>query len=147
MSMLLQNFRVKASLKYLVLLTLILLIAIFQDLFFPKNDYSDFNANPVLVNTFWIFVLPISIVLARIFTSGAVQNFKHDLLLRRTIFALVGSFVHILLFSVLMQVLSIPMMGQSIQFTAAFGFAIFLNLYNYLLIYSIVGLILLKKKS
>lgn len=143
--MLLQNFRIKATLKYLVILILILVVTIFQDLFPAKSDFSDFNSHPVFLNTFWILVLPIAVILDRVSTSGPLLTSIHALLLRRIVFTLLAALIHILLFAVFVQILSLPIVSQSLDFYTALKFAISMNLYKFLLIYSVVGLVLLKK--
>jgi len=143
--MLLQNFRIKATLKYLVILILVLIVTIFQDLFPVQSDFSDFNSTPLFLNTFWILVLPIAMTL-----DGASRrsplNSVHSLLLRRIIYTLLASIIHVVLFAALVQILS-PLIYQSFHFSTALAFAISMNLYKYLLIYSVVSLVLLKKNK
>lgn len=145
--MLLQRkLRIKATMKYLVILAFVLVVTILQD-FLPGNSYyPGFNAHPVFLNTFWILVLPIGMVFHRAFTHEGIFSTIHPLLLKRIIYSVLASVTHILLFATLVQLLSAPITGQSLQFSSALGFAISMNLYKYLLIYSVAALILIKRK-
>lgn len=144
--MLLQKLRIKATMKYLVILGMVLLVTIFQDFLPRRSHFSDFNSHPVFLNTFWILVLPIGVVLHKAFSNHGPFSTIHPLLVKRIIYTILASFTHILLFAALVQLLSLPITGQSLGFASAIGFAISMNLYKYLLIYSVIALVLLKKK-
>lgn len=145
--MLLQNFRMKATLKYLVILTLVLVVTIFQDLLPTESDFVDFNSNPVFINTFWVLVLPIAMILDSVFDRGTLLSTIQPLLLKRISYIMLASLIHVFLFAFFVQLFSLPIVGQSLHFSTAIAFAISVNLYKYLLIYSIVALVLLKRNK
>lgn len=56
--------RIKATLKYLVVLVLVLLVTIFQDYLHSRtNEYPFYASESFLFNTFWILILPVAFLL------------------------------------------------------------------------------------
>jgi hypothetical protein len=100
----------------------------------------------VFLNTFWILVLPIAMTLDGA-TRRSPLNTIHSLLLKRIIYTFLASIIHVVLFAALVQILSPLIIDQSLHFSTALAFAISMNLYKYLLIYSVISLVLLKKNK
>lgn len=67
--------RIKATLKYLVVLVLVLLVTIFQDyLHFRTNEYPFYASESFLFNTFWILILPVAFLLNWFFQMVSINE-------------------------------------------------------------------------
>ena len=138
--------RIKATLKYLVVLVLVLLLVVLQDLLRPKDqDFSSFYSEPFLRNAFWILIFPITILLNLIFRKASTITRIRVLLVKRLLFAVIASVLHIFIFAMLLNLVSAYFYEHTFAFKRNLGFAISRDLYKYLLIYSVLALVLVRK--
>lgn len=140
--------RIKATLKYLVVLVLVLLVTIFQDYLHSRhNDYSFYASESFLFNTFWILILPVSLILNLAFKKVSAFNEIRILLLKRLLFVSLASIFHILFFSALVHVVSAVFYEHTFTFYRNLIYTISEDLYKYLLIYSVLALVLIRNKK
>lgn len=140
--------RIKATLKYLVVLVLVLLVTIFQDYLHSRyNDYSFYASESFLFNTFWILILPIALLLNLIFNKILVFAEIQVLLLKRLLFVFLASILHIMLFAGLVHLVSALFYEHTFTFFRNLKYTLSEDLYKYLLIYSVVALVLIRKKK
>ncbi|MCE7055379.1 LytTR family transcriptional regulator [Algoriphagus sp. AGSA1] len=143
-----KKLRIKATLKYLVVLLLVLLVTIFQDYLHSRyNAYSFYASESFLFNMFWILILPVSLIFNRAFTKNATLARIHVLWVKRIAFILLASFLHILLFAGMVHVVSALFYDHTFSFFANLNYTIAQDLYKYLLIYSVLALVLFRKES
>ena len=140
--------RIKATLQYLVVLVLVLLVTIFQDFLHSRyNDYSFYASESFLFNTFWVLILPIAVFLNMTFNKVSVLAGIRVLLVKRLLFVVVASIVHSILFAGLVHLLSAIFFEHTFTFFRNLTYTLAQDLYKYLLIYSVVSLVLMRKKK
>ncbi len=140
--------RIKATLKYLVVLVLILLVTIFQDYLHSRyNDYSFYASESFLFNTFWILILPVALILNRVFSKVLAFAKIPVLLVKRLLFVLLASIFHMLLFAGLVHLVSALFYEHTFTFLRNLRYTVSEDLYKYLLIYSVIALVLIRKKK
>ncbi|MEP0711386.1 MAG: hypothetical protein ABJC55_05640, partial [Algoriphagus sp.] len=138
--------RIKATLKYLVVLVLVLLVTIFQDYLSSKrNDYSFYASESFLFNLFWILILPVTFLLNRIFSTVSTFSKIRELWIKRLLFIILASILHIILFAGLVHVVSALFYSHTFTLLRNLGYTLSEDLYKYLLIYSVIGLMLIRK--
>ena len=148
MNILQKKPRIKATLKYLVVLVLVLLVTIFQDFLNSRtNEYPFFASESFLINSFWVLILPVSFLMNWLFQKVSIHDKLPNLFLKRFIFVLVATLIHMLLFAGLLHLISASFYEHTFRFMQNLQFAISENLYKYLLIYSVISLVLIKKKK
>lgn len=148
MNILQKNPRIKATLKYLIVLVLVLLVSIFQDLWSSSGeDFSDYYQDSVLPKIFWVLIFPVGFFLSSIFRRVSLLGKIRNLLVRRMLFVVIASLLHILLFAVLLNLVSVYFYEHTFTFNRNLEFAISHDLYKYLLIYSVIALLLVRKKN
>ncbi len=140
--------RIKGTLKYLVVLVLVLLVTIFQDYLHSRyNDYSFYASESFLFNTFWILILPVSLILNLAFKKISSFVGIRVLLVKRLLFVFLASIFHILLFSGLVHLVSELFYEYTFTFFRNLKYTLSEDLYKYLLIYSVIALVLIRKKK
>lgn len=133
--------------KYLVVLVLVLLVTIFQDYLSSRyNDYSFYASESFLFNLFWILILPVALILNSVFSKISTLLNIPVLLVKRFLFVLLASLVHILLFAGLVHLISALFYEHTFTFFRNLRFTVSEDLYKYLLIYSVIALVLIRKK-
>ncbi|MEB2773944.1 LytTR family DNA-binding domain-containing protein [Algoriphagus sp. D3-2-R+10] len=143
-----KKLRIKATLKYLAVLVLILLVTIFQDYLHSQyNDYSFYASESFLFNMFWILILPVSIILNGFFNKVSALAGIRVLLAKRLLFVIFASIFHILIFAGLVHIISALFYGHTFTFFRNLNYTISADLYKYLLIYSVISLVLLRKNK
>ena len=148
MNILQKKPRIKATLKYLVVLILVLLVTIFQDYLHSRyNDYSFYASESFLFNTFWILILPIAVFLNMTFNKVPVLAGIRVLVVKRLLFVVVASIFHIILFAGFVHLLSAIFYEHTFTFFRNLSYTLAQDLYKYLLIYSVVSLVLMRKKK
>lgn len=146
MNILQKNPRIKATLKYLVVLVLVLLVTVFQDLLGSENPrFEKYYSEPLLRNMFWVLVLPIAFLSGGIFRKVSLLAKIPVLLIKRLLFVVLASAVHLLFFASLMHLASIVFYMERYSFSNNLRFAISEDLYKYFLIYSVIALVLVRK--
>ncbi|UZD21658.1 hypothetical protein PBT90_19275 [Algoriphagus halophytocola] len=142
-----KKLRIKATLKYLLVLILILLVAVFQDYLYRQNfDHSVYETEKRLINSLWILLFPVALIWNLIFKKIGLLANVPVLLLKRILFILLATVSHILVFAGLAAFFSGHFYGHNIPFSTNIKFIISVDLYKYLLIYSVISLILIKKE-
>lgn len=145
MNILQKKPRIKATLKYLVVLILVLLVTIFQDFLGSENEqFSQYYSEPLLRNLFWFLVFPVALLSGSTFKKVSLLAKISVLLIKRLLFVFLASIFHILFFAGLIHLASSVFYEQTYSFTNNLRFAISEDLYKYLLIYSVISLILIK---
>lgn len=148
MNILQKKLRINATLKYLVVLVLVLLVTIFQDLVGSENErFSQYYSEPFLRNLFWVLVFPVALLLGNIFKNFSTLAKIPVLLVKRLLFVFLASTLHLLLLAGLIHLASLVFYEQTYSFTNNLRFAFSKDLYKYLLIYSVVSLVLIKKEK
>ncbi|SFA76768.1 LytR/AlgR family response regulator transcription factor [Algoriphagus aquimarinus] len=140
--------RIKATLKYLVVLVLVLLVTIFQDYLHSRsNEYPFYASESFLFNTFWILILPVAFLLNWFFQKGSINEKLPNLFVQRILFVLVATVIHMLLFAGLVHLISASFYEDTFRFARNLRFTVLEDLYKYLLIYSVIALVLMRKKK
>jgi two-component system LytT family response regulator len=134
--------RIKATMKYLVVLVVVLLVAIFQDFLHASYEsHSFYFSESLLFNLFWLLFLPVTL-LVRLFSKKleplAVVRSKWKL---RGIFVGIASICHLLLFSFLVYALSELFYGHTYRFADNLSYSLHHDLYKCLLIYTAISLL------
>ncbi|PZX57914.1 LytTR family DNA-binding domain-containing protein [Algoriphagus chordae] len=140
--------RIKATLKYLVVLILVLLVTILQDYLHSRtNEYPFYASESFLFNTFWILILPVAFLLNWLFQKVSISEKLPNLFVQRFVFVLVATVAHMLLFAGLVHLISASFYEHTFGFIRNLRYTISEDLYKYLLIYSVIALLLIKKKK
>jgi hypothetical protein len=148
MNILQKKPRIKATLKYLVVLVLVLLVTIFQDFLHSRySEYSFYAAEPFLFNLFWILILPVALILNSTFKKVPALATIQVLLVKRLLFIFLASIVHVFLSAALVHLVSGLFYSQTYAFFGNLKFTVSQELYKYLLIYSVIALVLLRKRT
>jgi len=143
-----KKLRIKAAMKYLVVLIVVLLVAIFQDrLDFKSNEYAFYKSESFLFNSYFILILPIAWVSGIAFSNIAVLSRIQPVLFKRILFIIVATTLQILLFAGLVQVFSAMVSGQEIDFIWNLRYILAEDLYKFLLIYSVIALVLIRREK
>lgn len=143
-----KKLRIKATLKYVVILVLVLLVTIFQDYLHSRyNKYSFYASESFLFNIFWILILPVALIFNVVFTKISALAKIRELLVKRLLFVLAASIFHILVFAVSVHLISAIFYTHTFTFEDNLGYTVSHDFYKYLLIYSIVSLVLIKKRK
>ncbi|WP_153231749.1 hypothetical protein [Algoriphagus machipongonensis] len=138
----------KATLKYLSVLILILLVTILQDyLYDQKFDHSIYDTENRLINSLWILIFPVSILWNVLFKKVRFLARIHIVLIKRLLFIILATVTHILAFAGLADFIATNFFEQNLPFLINIRFTISVDLYKYLLIYSIIALILVRKNK
>lgn len=146
MNILQKKPRIKATLKYLVILVMVLLVTIFQDILVKENQqFSHYYSEPLLRNLFWVLVFPVAILSGITFKKFSLLTKISLLLLKRLLFVFLTSSLHLFLFAGLMHLVSSVFYEETYSFINNLRFALSEDLYKYLLIYSVISLVLIKK--
>ncbi|WP_296698480.1 LytTR family DNA-binding domain-containing protein [Algoriphagus sp.] len=148
MNILQKKPRIKATLKYIVVLVLVLLVTIFQDYLHSRyNDYSFYASESFLFNLFWILILPVALLFNLVFKRISTLETIQGLLVKRLLFVFLASIFHILLFAGLVHLISALFYDHTFNFLRNLRFTLSEDLYKYLLIYSVIALVLIRKKN
>lgn len=148
MNILQKKPRIKATLKYLVILVLVLLVTIFQDYLHSRySEYSFYDAEPILFNLIWILILPVALILNSTFKKVPALATIQVLLVKRLLFIFLASIVHVFLSAGLVHLVSALFYSQTYVFFGNLKFTVSQELYKYFLIYSLIALVLLRKKN
>ena len=140
MNILQKNPRIKAI--------LVLLVTIFQDLVGSENQYySQYYSEPLLRNLFWVLVFPVALLSSSTFKKFSFLAKISVLLVKRLLFVFLASTFHLLLFAGLMHLVTSVFYEQTYSFANNLQFALSEDLYKYLLIYSVISLVLVKKEK
>lgn len=140
--------RIKATLKYLVVLVLVLLVTIFQDYLSSRyNDYFFYASESFLFNTFWILILPVAFLFNWFFQKDSVNKKLPNPFVKRLFFVLLTTLIHILLFASLVNLISALFYEHTFGFLRNLNYTISEDLYKYLLIYSVISLVLIRKEK
>lgn len=141
-----KKLRIKATLKYLLVLILILLVTVFQDFMHSQDfDHSVYETEKRLINSFWILIFPVALVWNLLFKKIGLLANVPVLLLKRLLFILLATVSHILVFAGLAAFFSEHFYGQNLPFSMNLRFTVSEDLYKYFLIYSIIALLLVRK--
>jgi len=95
---------------------------------------------------FWILILPVALILNSVFSKVSAFANIPVLLMKRFLFVLLASLVHMLLFAGLMHLISALFYEHTFTFLRNLRFSVSEDLYKYLLIYSVIALVLIRKK-
>ncbi|MBN3581592.1 LytTR family transcriptional regulator [Algoriphagus aestuarii] len=140
--------RIKATIKYLFVLILVLLVTIFQDYLHSQyNDYSFYASESFLFNTFWILILPVVFLLNWQFQQASIIKKLDNPFIKRLFFVFLATLIHILLFAGLVHLISALFFEHTFNFTRNLNYTIYEDLYKYLLIYSVISLVLIRKSK
>ncbi len=140
--------KIKATMKYLVVLVVVLLVAIVQDLLqSTSNDYSLYESDSFLYDSFFLWILPIAWVLHLAFSRIPGLYQIRSLFVKRILFVILATGLEILLFTGMIQVVTVWFHGQEFNFLNNLGYVISVDLYKYLLIYSLIALILIRREK
>ena len=139
--------KIKATMKYLVVLIVVLLVATFQDYLHSRyNDYSFYASESLLFNMFWVLILPVALILTGLFTQVSALDKIRVLTVKRILFVALAAILHILLFAILIHVISALFYEHTFTFERNLRYTVSEDLYKYLLIYSVIALILIRNK-
>lgn len=140
--------RIKATLSYLGVLLVILLVTILQDFLHSKyNSYSFYLSESLLFNLFWVLVIPIGFGLRYTFGKLTVIRTIKSRFLQKVIFVFAGSLIHILAYSALIFGVSALFYSHTFGFLENLKYSISQDLYKYLFIYAAISLLVLRKKA
>ncbi|WPR74931.1 hypothetical protein [Algoriphagus sp. NG3] len=140
-----KKLRIKATLKYVVVLLLILMVTIVQDFFHSRDfDHSIYLAEKRLINSLWILILPVTIFWNVLFRKMPFLANIRVLLVKRLLFIFFATIFHLFLFAGLADFISKAFLELHLPFLINLRFAVSEELYKYFLIYSIIALLLVK---
>jgi len=140
--------RIKAAMKYLVVLIVVLLVAIFQDrLHFKSDEYVFYESAPFLSNSYVILILPVAWVCWISFSNIPVLSRIQPIFFKRILFVILATTLQILLFAGLVQVVSAMEYAQDLDFICSLRYILAEHLYQFLLIYSVIALGLIRREK
>lgn len=130
--------------KYLAVLFAILLVAEFQDRIYPELvDFPVLEREELLFNSSFILTLPIAWVCTLAFSKLSTLKGINPLFVKRLAFLLVSTCLQLLVASVILYFV----IDGEISFEQVLGYLASQLLYQYLLVYSVVAWLLVKKKE
>lgn len=137
----------KATIKFLVVLIVILGVAVLQDsMSSADDDYSFYGSDIFFFSVRWILIFPIAVFLNILFKKIGLFAKIKILFTKRILFIGMASIVQLLLFSIVVHLMSAIFHNQTFFFQQNLQFAVSQDLYKYLLIYSVIALILIRKR-
>lgn len=138
----------KATMKFMAVLIVILGVAVLQDnMRSAHDDYSFYGSDTFFFSIRWILIFPIAIFLNILFKRVVLFAKIKSLFAKRILFIGMASIFQLLLFSIVVHVISAIFYNQIFSFLQNLQFAVSQDLYKYLLIYSVIALILIHKRK
>ncbi|MBX9781867.1 MAG: LytTR family transcriptional regulator [Chitinophagaceae bacterium] len=121
-------------------------IAVLQDLLHSGfNHYSFYFSESVLFNSGWLLFLPAGLLLIEWFKKVEVANSRISSWLQVFSYIVLSSFVHVLLFSVLLYSLSALFLDHVYGFRKNISYTVSEDLYKYILIYGAIAVFYFRK--
>jgi hypothetical protein len=143
-----KKIRIKAAMKYLVLLIVVLMVAIFQDRLHSKStEYAFYESEPLLSNSYVILILPVAWVCWISFSNIPVLSQIQPIFFKRILFITLATTLQILLFAGLVQIVSAMVYGQELDLVWNLRYILAEDLYQFLLIYSVIALVLIRREK
>lgn len=140
--------RIKTTLKFLAALFVILIATIFQDYLQARyKSYSFYFSESLLFNLFWVLILPVTFLLRYTFRKARIILRINSKWAVRSLFVLVATILHLLLFSLLVFSISGLFYDHTFGFWRNLVYSVSNDFYKYLLIYTAVSLIPLEKPT
>lgn len=140
--------RIKAAMKYLVLLIVVLLVAIFQGrLHSNSTEYAFYESDPLLSNSYVILILPVAWISWIALSNIPVLSRIQPIFFKRILFVILATTLQILLFAGLVQVVSAMVYGQELDLVWNLRYILAEDLYQFLLIYSVIALVLIRREK
>lgn len=140
--------RIKTTLKFLAALFVILIATIFQDYLQARyKSHSFYFSESLLFNLFWVLILPVTFLLRYTFRKARIILRINSKWAVRSLFVLVATILHLLLFSLLVFSISGLFYDHTFGFWRNLVYSVSNDFYKYLLIYTAVSLIPLEKPT
>lgn len=140
--------RIKAAMKYLVVLIVVLLVAIFQDRLHSKsNEYAFYESEWFLSNSYVILILPVAWISWIAFSNIRILGRVQPIFFKRILFVILATTLQIQLFAGLVQVVSAMVYAQDLDFICSLRYILAEHLYQFLLIYSVIALVLIRREK
>lgn len=134
--------RIKTTLKFLAALIVILLTTIFQDFLQSRyHSYSFYFSESLLFNLYWALIIPVTFLLRFAFRRIKTLLEIRSKLASRSLFVLMATILHLLLFSFLVFLVSSLFYNHTFGFWRNLVYSVSNDLYKYLLIYTAISLI------
>ncbi|WP_175454131.1 LytR/AlgR family response regulator transcription factor [Algoriphagus alkaliphilus] len=138
----------KSTKGFLLLLVVVLAVTIFQDYLQSRyQSYSFYFSESLLFNLFWVLILPVTLLLRYTFRKARIILRINSKWAVRSLFVLVATILHLLLFSLLVFSISGLFYDHTFGFWRNLVYSVSNDLYKYLLIYTAVSLIPLEKPT
>lgn len=136
--------RTKAAMKYLAVLFVILLVAGFQDRIYPELvDFPVLERESAFFSATFIQVFPIAWVCALAFSKLSTLKGINPLFVKRLAFLLVSTCLQLLVASVILYFV----IDGEISFGQTLAYLASQLLYQYLLVYSVVAWVLVRREK
>jgi DNA-binding LytR/AlgR family response regulator len=143
-----RNPNFKKTMKFLVLLVIVLAVAVLQDFLSSRyHEYPFYASESLLFNLFWILIFPIAAGFRWIFLSLSFFQRLKSTLLRNILFVVMATATQLILFSALVHLVSWLFYEHTFSFWRNLNYTVSQDLYKYLLIYGAATLLIFRKSK
>jgi hypothetical protein len=143
-----KNPKIKKTIKFIVLLVVVLAVAVLQDFIRSRyHNYAFYASESLLFNLFWILLFPIAVGFRWFYLTFGFFKSIRSTLVRNLIFVFLATSIHLILFSALVHLISWGFYEHTFAFGRNLEYSISEDLYKYLLIYGAASLLIFRKNS